>query len=114
MEPTAQETERRVAERFQLEGTVDVLGARGVTRDVSRLGTYFELGRPLAAESDVEITLSLPESAAAEPVVLACAAEVVRVEPIGPHRWGVAVAFRHLSFGSASRSDAAPQTGNEH
>jgi hypothetical protein len=93
-----QASERRRAQRFRLAGIVELDVARGTTHNVSRTGAYFETGGRIDPESCLELTLVLKDSRDDDPIRIACQVEVVRVEPLVPDRWGVAVAFSGYGF----------------
>jgi hypothetical protein len=79
--------EQRARRRFALRLPVAVLDSqRGEftahTRDVSSRGICFSIDRPMAAGSDLQLTLTLPrEITLTQPIRMRCFGRVVRVDP---------------------------------
>ena len=86
--------------RYPVSLTVETERGKGVTRDISAAGIYFETEQPHASGAPIRFTLVL-EHADPTPLRLGCAGEVVRVEPRGA-AFGVAAAITSHSIESST------------
>ena len=68
--------------RYPANLVVEMEKGKGVTRDISASGVYFETAEQLARGAPIRFTLVLEHTDPA-PLRLGCVAEVVRVEPRG-------------------------------
>lgn len=98
-EGTAQFRERRQAPRLPIAIPVELEGGRGLTRDVSLSGVYFETDRSLVVGEQVRLTLVMGRLSPDHPFRLQCGGRVVRVERREMQvRLGVAVAVNSYRF----------------
>lgn len=81
--------ERRRAPRMAIGLPIELEHGKGLTRDVSASGVYFETDTPLAVGAQVRFAMVLPYGTA---VRVQCAGEIVRVER-HESRVGVAAAL---------------------
>jgi hypothetical protein len=104
--------ERREARRFTMTLPLRVLPAnhhgfemRTETRDVSYRGLYFVSEAEYQAGNPLEFVITLPQQVPnSGDVSIRCQGEVVRVEPTGNGRIGVAAKIAHYEFVSAGSS----------
>ncbi len=83
-------SERRRAERFKGAIPVELKEGRGLTRDFSTDGVYFETDQPLDVGERLDFTIWLEHASPNNPLRLRCQGEVVRTET-GLEKRGVAV-----------------------
>lgn len=84
--------ERRQAIRFPLALPVELERGRGITRDVSVSGVYFETDQSFSLGESIRLTLVLERVYPGRPVHLQCQGQIVRVER-REGKVGVAVAI---------------------
>ncbi len=101
------ENERRTARRYELAIPVKVDGMEaaplgllpGQTRDISTAGLYFSMEIPPRPGSLVSLRLTLPPAlTGGEEVLVELSARIVRVEPSGDKRMGVAARIEKYDF----------------
>ena len=91
------EPEKRQAERFRITVPVRLKEGRGITRDISTGGVFFETSeRSFSVGASVTLAL-LFGSARKAPLEVACEGQVRRVEA-REEQVGVAVAFTRYAF----------------
>src|SRR5213594_1712240 len=99
-------TERRQASRIRVELPVEVMlpeqpeqseTRRGITRDVSASGMFYETEHVLPFGEQIRVVLLLEQGLPALPLRVLCEGRVVRVEP-REGKAGVAVAFTSYRF----------------
>ena len=91
------ESEKRRATRHPGALPVELEDAKGITRDFSSSGIFFETDKSFAPGQVIEFTILLEHVDPARPVRLKCMAEIVRVEESG-QKIGVATAIHSYSF----------------
>ena len=101
--------EARSGKRFPLQLPIDVLGKKGVTKNVSGAGVYLEADETLAVGSAIELDLTLPaeEIGGSADVHVHCIGHVVRVDPPGKRegeRGGVACVIDHYKMVRSERT----------
>jgi hypothetical protein len=89
--------ERRKATRFKGHLPVEFDKGRGVTRDFSASGVYFETDESFAPAEPIEFIMNLEHSGLAPLVRVHFVGEIVRVESAGK-KTGVAVVVSSYSF----------------
>ncbi len=89
--------ERRRAERFKGTIPVELKEGRGLTRDFSADGVYFETDQPLDVGEQLDFTMQLEHADPHNPLRLRCRGDVLRVEP-GLAKIGVAVVISTHQF----------------
>lgn len=82
-------TDRRRSPRYPLNLSIELDAERGVTRDVSASGVFFETERSYVPGALIQFTLILEYADPAAPLCLDCQGQVVRVEAT-ERRFGVA------------------------
>lgn len=87
---------RRSQERHRLTLPVELEQGSGVTRDVSAGGVFLECNRSFTPGATIEFTIVLGSERPAEPILLHCRGQVVRVESNG-ERVGVAATIASYS-----------------
>lgn len=92
--------------RVQAALDVDLENGKGVTRDVSTSGIYFETEVPLAEGSPVSFTLNFNDSPGG-PLRLKCEAIIVRVEK-RDGKIGVAASIKEYKFERLDASVGEP------
>jgi hypothetical protein len=96
--------EQRTTRRFALRLPLTVKFPHGdqreaQTRDVSARGISFYVDTPIEEGSPIEFTLTLPpEITLTESIRVHCKGKVVRVEPQGPGRIGIAAVIERYEF----------------
>lgn len=98
--------DRRKAPRFQVALPVELLEGRGISRDLSAGGVFFETDRVFGLGEVIQFALVLEYIDPGQPVRLQCRGRVVRLERRG-NTMGVAVAI------AAYRLDAQSHGGVE-
>jgi hypothetical protein len=93
------ESNKRREERVNTALPVDLGTTKGITRDVSASGVYFEADATYALES--EITFAVELDTPGGRMVLKCEGEIVRIEP-REARVGVAVKIVESTLEPAS------------
>ena len=76
---------------------IELKNGKGVTRDVSTQGVFFETDQLLSVDETVEFTIAMLYAVADSSVRLRCQGKVLRVEP-APNGIGVAAALTSHSF----------------
>ena len=90
-------SERRREPRFRSELTVELESGKGITRDFSCSGIFFETDRPFSPGQSIEFTLVLEHIDPERPYSLKCRGEIVRVEENG-QKIGVAASIQWFAF----------------
>jgi PilZ domain len=91
-EPIVNIADRRRAERFIGAIPIELKKGKGLTRDFSTDGVYFDTDQLLSVGEQLDFILHLNHADPANPLPLYCHGTVLRVEP-GPEKTGVAVAI---------------------
>lgn len=92
-------SERRRAHRHQTALPVEWESGRGVTRDVSIGGVYFEADHaPADVQADVILTVLIEGAFPDVAARFQCRGTVVRVDQEGEGKYGVAVRFSSIDF----------------
>jgi len=91
------ESEKRRATRHQGKLPVKLKDAKGVTRDFSSSGIFFETDRSFSLGQPIEFTIVLEYADPAGPIRMKCRGEIVRVEESG-QKIGVAATIDSYSF----------------
>jgi len=89
--------ERRHARRYRVAVPVELEHGRGLTRDISASGVFFETGSLFPVGVTISFSLVLEHADPGGPVRLQCQGEVVRVEQ-REGKVGVAVCFTVYQF----------------
>jgi len=92
--------ERRKAKRFTGQLPLELKQGRGLTRDFSTSGVYFETDRLLSPPEPIDFFLILEHTGLGPQVRVHCCGEVVRAEPNG-EKTGIAVAVHSYSIEGA-------------
>jgi hypothetical protein len=90
--------ERRRAERFPMTLPVQIGAGRGVTRDFSGLGVYFESDARFDVADEIEFVLVIPEA-----VDVRCVGKIVRLDIRGD-RYGYAATIDSFSLNEAGEA----------
>jgi len=96
-------TERRQARRYPVSVPVELQGGRGLTREVSTSGMFFETKQSLSPGSLVHFSLLLEHAHPRAPLRMECVGQIVRVEP-RDDRLGVAAALLRFRFEPADQA----------
>ena len=96
--------EHRRAPRYKGSLPVELESARGVTRDFSGSGIFFETDRSFSPGQPIEFNIVLDHMDPDRPVLLKCQGEIVRVDESGP-KIGVAAAIKSYSFEELERGN---------
>jgi hypothetical protein len=99
------EVERRAEERVPAALRVDLVGAEGLTRDVSASGLYFETTASYVPASAITLAVGIDTPGGA--IVLRCSGTIMRVETRGELQ-GVAVRI----FESVLRAKTPVESSN--
>jgi len=89
--------EKRKTMRFHMNLPIELKNGKGVTRDVSTQGVFFETDQLLSVDETVEFTIAMLYAVVDSSVRLRCQGKVLRVEP-APNGIGVAAALTSHSF----------------
>ena len=89
--------EKRKTMRFHMNLPIELKNGKGVTRDISTKGVYFETDQPLSVGEPVEFSMAMLYAVAGSSVRLRCQGTVLRVEPTSSGI-GVAAALTSHSF----------------
>lgn len=90
-------SEQRQAQRYKVKMPVDFEAGKGITRDFSASGIFFETDKSFLVGQNIEFSILMDHIDSAGPVQVKCLGKVVRVEKSGKKR-GVAVAITSYSF----------------
>src|SRR4030042_2288780 len=96
-EITVMESEKRRAPRHQGKLPVKLKGAKGITRDFSSSGIFFETDKSFTPGQAIEFTITLEYADPAGPIRMKRLGEIVRVEESG-QKIGVAATIVSNSF----------------
>jgi len=91
------ESEKRRAHRHQGAAPIELEEGKGVTRDFSSTGIFFETDQSFTPGQAIEFTIMLERVDPDRPVRLKCRGQIVRIEK-SDHKIGVAAAIRSYSF----------------
>ena len=91
------EAEKRRAPRHQGKLPVKLEGAKGITRDFSSSGIFFETDKSFTLGQPIEFTIMLEHADPEGPIQMKCRGEIVRVEESG-QKIGVAATIDSYSF----------------
>ncbi|MCX5831410.1 MAG: response regulator transcription factor [Deltaproteobacteria bacterium] len=91
------ESENRRVTRHQGAIPVEFEGYKGITRDFSRWGIFFETGKSFIPSKSIEFTIRLENVDSTGPVNLNCRSDIVRVQESG-ERIGIAATICSYSF----------------
>ena len=96
-EMAVMESEKRRAPRHQGKLPVRLKDAKGITRDFSSSGIFFETDKSFTPGQPIEFTIMLEHADPAGPIRMKCRGEIVRVEESG-QKIGVAATIDSYSF----------------
>jgi len=96
-EMVVKESEKRRAPRHRGKLPVKLTDGKGVTRDFSSSGIFFETDRSFSLGQPIEFTIMLEYADPAGPIRMKCRGEIVRVEESG-QKIGVAATIDSYSF----------------
>jgi hypothetical protein len=91
------ESEKLRATRHQGKMPVKLPGGKGITRDFSTSGVFFETDRSFSPGQPIEFTIMLEYADSAGPIEMKCRGEIVRIEESG-QKIGVAATIHSYSF----------------
>ena len=91
------ESEKRRATRHQGKLPVKLKDAKGITRDFSSSGIFFETDKSFTLGQPIEFTIMLEHADPEGPIRMKCRGEIVRVEESG-QKIGVAATIDTYSF----------------
>jgi len=91
------ESEKRRATRHKGALSIELEEGKGITRDFSDSGIFFETDKSITPGQAIEFTIVLKHIDPDRPVRLKCIGEIVRVEESG-QKIGVAAAIKSYSF----------------
>ena len=92
-----EKNEKPRAPRYKAKVPVEFESGKGLTRDFSASGIYFEADRSFSLGQPIEFTIFLEHIDPTGPVRVKCQGEIVRVEEKGK-RIGVAATINSYSF----------------
>jgi len=90
-------SEQRRESRYRGKLAVELESGRGITRDFSVSGVFFETDRSFSPGQPIEFTLALEHIDPERPVRLKCRGKIIRVEE-GGKKIGVAATIRSYTF----------------
>ena len=96
-EATVKNSENRQVPRHQGKLPVNLNGGKGITRDFSSSGIFFETDRSFSPGQPIEFTIMLEHADPAGPIRMKCRGEIVRVEESG-QKIGVAATIDSYEF----------------
>ena len=96
-EMAVKESEKRRATRHQGKLPVKLKDAKGITRDFSSSGIFFETDKSFTPGQPIEFTIMLEYADPAGPIRMKCRGEIVRVEESG-QKIGVAATIDSYAF----------------
>jgi hypothetical protein len=91
------ESEKRRSHRHQGAAPIELEEGKGVTRDFSGTGIFFETDQSFTSGQAIEFTIVLEHVDPDRPVRLKCRGQIVRVEK-SDQKIGIAAAIRSYSF----------------
>jgi len=91
---------QRAADRFNAEMPVELAGIKGLTRNISATGVYFEAAS-IKAEPGTPVSLTIEVTMGGEKLQLVCDGEVVRVDNKRDGTVGIAAKLRNSFFSNA-------------
>jgi hypothetical protein len=94
---TMKGSEERKEPRYSGNILVELESGKGITRDFSGEGIFFETDRSFSLGQPIEFTLVLEHIDPERPVRVKCLGEIVRVEESGP-KIGVAATLSSYTF----------------
>ena len=106
------ESDKRRATRHQGALPVELEGGKGITRNFSSSGIFFETDQPLTAGQPIEFSIMLEHVDPAHPVRLKCQGSIVRVEESG-QKIGVATSITSYSFEEFRNTEKGQGKGRE-
>lgn len=92
--------EKRGATRYRGALPVGISGGRGITRDFSTTGIFFETDKSFTPGQTIEFAIMMEHLDTDGPVCLKCVGQIVRVETNGP-KLGVAAVISSYSIEKA-------------
>ncbi len=98
-------TEKRTAQRIEIEVPVHLEHGFGVTRDVSLAGIYFITDQKLSAGTRIRFKMEFEFAIPGRPMALDCQAHVLRVEPHGK-QMGIAAVIEDFTYLQQKREHA--------
>jgi hypothetical protein len=90
-------SEKRSAPRYQGKLPVKLKGAKGITRDFSSTGIFFETNQSFSLGQPIEFAIELQYAHFEGPFQVKCKGQIVRVEESG-EKIGVAATIDSYSF----------------
>jgi len=99
------ESEKRRAPRHQGKLPVKLKGGKGITRNFSSSGIFFETDRSFSPGQPIEFTIMLEHADPAGHIRMKCQGEIVRVEESG-QKIGVAATIDSYEFEEFSNDKA--------
>lgn len=103
------EFEKSRAPRHQGKLPVKLKDCKGITRDFSSSGIFFETDRSFSPGQPIEFTIMLEYADPRGPIQMECRGEIVRVEESG-QKIGVAAAIHSYSFEELKRDNPLSTT----
>ena len=91
------ESKKKRATRHRDATPIEIEDGRGVTRDFSSTGIFFETEKSLTQGQSIDFTIVLENVDPERPVRVKCRGEIIRIEETG-HKIGVAVAISSYNF----------------
>jgi len=91
------ESERRREYRHKGKVPMELESGKGITRDFSVSGVFFETDRSFSPGQPIEFTLTLEHIDPERPVSLKCRGKIIRIEE-GGKKIGVAATIRSYTF----------------
>jgi len=98
-----EEKRRRI--RYKGAFPVELKNVKGMTRDFSGSGIFFETDKSFTSGKDIDFTIVLEYVDPGQPVYLKCRGKIVRVEDRGK-KLGIAVKIRSYTFKKSNASRA--------
>jgi hypothetical protein len=96
------ESEERKEPRYNGNILVELESGKGITRDFSGSGIFFQTDRSFSPGQHIEFTLVLEHIDPERPVRVKCLGEIVRVEESGP-KIGIAAILNSYTFEEAQQ-----------
>jgi hypothetical protein len=88
--------DRRRAERFIGAIPIELKQGRGLTRDFSTDGVYFETDQPLSVGEELDFTMHLDNTDSIKPLRVHCRGKVLRVETFAEQTGAAIVICSHV------------------
>jgi hypothetical protein len=92
--------EQRQAQRYKVKMPVDFESGKGITRDFSASGIFFETDKSFSVGQNIEFSILMDHIDSTGPVQVKCLGKIVRIEKSGK-MIGIAAAINSYAFESA-------------